>query len=82
MRTTIVIVIGLALAAALVFGANYLGKSKIGGFYAFAAAWLVFCAVDFYWGINSGYGWREELGIHAVVFAVPAVAAFLAARYL
>lgn len=81
MRTIIVIVIGIALAAAFVFGANFLDKSKMTGFYVFALAWLVFCAVDFYWGVNSGYGWREELGIHALLFAVPAIVAFLAAKY-
>ena len=82
MRTLIVIAIGLALSLAFVFAAGTLDKSKTTGAYFFIALWLGFCVIDFFLGVRAGYAPREELGIHAVLFTIPALSAYLMARFL
>jgi hypothetical protein len=70
MRTIVVIAVGLVVLvlAALV------GRSA-GAVYAFIGAWLLFSIADWYVGVyRAGYSAIEELRIHAVIFAVPALA--------
>jgi hypothetical protein len=81
MRTLIVILIGLLLSGVFVYGANFINKSRVNGFYAFLAVWLIFCAIDYYIGVfRAGYSALEELGVHLVVFAVPFAAAWYLSR--
>jgi hypothetical protein len=80
-RTAIVILIGLFLSIATVFAANYAGKEKITGAVAFIALWFVFCAFDYANGVKAGYSAVEELGIHILLFTVPAISSWLAARF-
>ncbi|MCI0391733.1 MAG: hypothetical protein MOB07_23565 [Acidobacteria bacterium] len=84
MRTLIVITIGLILSVIFVFGASFINKSRgeqfINGAYVFIGLWLIICIVDFYFGVKAGYSALEELGIHLVVFGVPAAVAFLLSR--
>lgn len=85
MRTLIVIVIGLLLACAFVFGAGFIGKGSAGaaasGSYWFMGIWLIFCIVDFYIGVfRAGYSAKDEFIIHLVIFGVPAIAAWFLSR--
>jgi cell shape-determining protein MreD len=82
MRTVIAITIGLVLAFGFVFASNLLGKSKITGAILFLCLWLIFCGVDYSNGVKAGYSAVDELGIHILVFALPAIGAWLTARFL
>jgi hypothetical protein len=82
MRTVIAVTVGLVLAFGFVFASNLLGKNKVAGAILFLALWLVFCAVDYSNGVKAGYSAVDELGIHIFVFALPAIGAWLAARFL
>jgi hypothetical protein len=74
--------VGLILAFGFVFAGTLLGKSKVTGAIIFLGLWLIFCAVDYSNGVKAGYSAVDELGIHILVFAVPAIGAWLAARFL
>ena len=79
-RTAIVILIGLAALAVFVGAAPLIATStsRVGAAYLFLAVWFVFCVVDWYVGVfRAGYPAMEELGIHALIFAVPAAATLL-----
>jgi hypothetical protein len=87
MRTLIVIVIGLVLARAVIFGVNLVNKGRsapaINGSYWFIGLWLAFCLVDFYIGVfKAGYSAKDELVIHLVVFGIPALAAWFLPRLI
>ena len=82
MRTIIVIAIGLSLSFAVVFATSHVGKGKINGAILFIGLWLIFCAVDYSYGVKAGYSAVDELGIHILLFAFPAVGAWLAVRFL
>jgi hypothetical protein len=80
MRTTIVILIGLAaLAAFTVLGPVVApGASRAAAASVFVGVWLAFCVIDWYIGVyHAGYSAMEELRIHAAIFAIPAVAALV-----
>ncbi len=80
MRTAIVILIGLVALGATVELAPVIvhGATRANAAYLFVAAWLVFCIIDWYVGVfRAGYPAMEELRIHAVIFAVPTVAAIV-----
>ena len=79
MRTLIVILIGLTVLIVLEITARYTGKEGKKRFNApllFIILWLGFTAIDIYFGMQAGYGLLEELLIHAVIFVVPAAAAW------
>lgn len=82
MRTLIVLAIGVVIALAFVFATSHLGKTKIAGAILFLAVWLVFCAFDYSQGLKAGYAAVDELGIHLILFMIPAFAAWAAARFL
>jgi hypothetical protein len=82
MRTLIVVGVGVALALGAVFAFSHLGKGKVTGALVFLAVWLIFCCVDYTNGVKAGYAAVDELGIHIVLFAVPALGAWFAARFL
>ena len=73
---------GLVLSGAFVFAFNHLGKSKTTGAIVFIAVWLIFCAVDYSNGVKAGYAAIDELGIHILLFVVPAIGAWVMARFL
>jgi hypothetical protein len=81
-RTLIVLLIGLALSVGMVYAGKALGRGTVNGALLFIGLWMIFTVIDYYAGVNSGYSALEELGIHLVVFIVPAVGAWLAARWL
>ena len=85
MRTTLIIALGVALAAAFDFFAAAMngrrrGPRSIDGGRIFIWAWLAFTLVDFVVGVMAGHGVMLELAIHALVFAVPATAAWYLSR--
>lgn len=82
MRTLLVLAVGFVLSLVFVFAAGALGKGKTSGAYLFIALWLGFCVVDFFMGVRAGYAPLDELGIHAVLFTIPALSAYLIARFL
>jgi hypothetical protein len=81
-RTLVVVAIGLVLSGAFVFATGYLGKGKITGAIVFIMVWLIFCSVDYSNGIKAGYAAIDELGIHILLFVLPAIGAWVAARFL
>jgi hypothetical protein len=82
MRTLISVTAGLVLSFVMVFASKALGRGTVAGAIAFLALWLIFCVVDFMNGVKAGYSALDELGIHILLFTVPAVGAWLAARFL
>jgi uncharacterized membrane protein len=82
MRTLIAVIIGLVLSFGFVFASHFLGRSKLVGAFLFVGLWLVFCVVDYLNGVKAGYSAMDELGIHALIFIVPALSAWLAARFV
>jgi len=82
MRTLIVVAIGLVLSVGFVFAASYLGKDKVIGAIVFISLWLIFCCFDYVNGVKAGYSAVGELGVHILLFVLPALGAWLAARFL
>jgi len=82
MRTLIVVLIGLVLSFAFVFMSSHLGRGKVTGAILFIGLWLVFCGFDYSNGVKAGYSAIDELGIHIALFTLPAIGAWLAARFL
>ena len=74
MRTLIIILIGLAVAAGVLRFAPAAHRVLAAG--VFTAAWLVVTIVNLRTGLSHGYSLAEELPIHAVLFGVPVVAAW------
>ncbi|MBV8071339.1 MAG: hypothetical protein JO270_15630 [Acidobacteriaceae bacterium] len=81
-RTLVAIICGLIGAFAFVFVSRSLGKGIIPGALIFIVGWLIFCGIDYFHGVKAGYSALDELGIHLVLFMIPAFAAWLAARLL
>lgn len=82
MRTLVVLVVGIVLSLIFVYGAGALGRTKNIGALAFVILWLIFCVFDFRNGVNAGYSPKDELGIHLVIFILPALASWAATRFL
>lgn len=85
MRTTLIIILGVALAAAFdsfaaALSARRVGERSIRGGTIFIWTWLAFTLVDFAIGVQAGHGVLMELAIHALVFAVPVAAAWYLSR--
>ena len=82
MRTVIVVATGLVVSFGFVYAAGLLGRARVSGALLFIVLWFVFCAFDYSRGVKAGYSPVEELGIHIFLFAIPAVGAWLSARFL
>ena len=83
MRTLSFIVIGLILAGVGFWLAKLFGLSATTAFKAFAGLWLAFAAVNLYLGVTrAGYPLSVELPVFAVIFGLPAVAAYFTQRWL
>ncbi len=84
MRTLLMMVVGVALAVAFDVVAAWLNKRGAGraldGARLFIWTWLGIMIVDFYIGVSEGNTVLLELGVHALLFAVPAGAAWLLLR--
>ena len=84
MRTLLMTVIGLALAVAFDVVLEMLrrrGKSRgADGAQLFIWIWLAITSVDFWVGVEEGHGVSLELGVHALIFIVPAAAAWYLSR--
>ena len=84
MRTLLITVIGLALAVAFDVAVEMLrrrGKSRSAdGARLFIWICLAISIVDCWVGIEEGHGVSLELGVHALIFIVPAAAAWYLSR--
>jgi len=73
MQTLIVTTAGLALLG-LIFG---LAKDRAGAARRFIPIWALISLVHLAYGVGvRHYGFLEELGVHVIVFGVPAALAF------
>jgi hypothetical protein len=77
-------VIGVAFAVAfdiVVAVLQQRGKSRTAdGAQLFVWIWLAITIVDFWVGVEEGHGVLLELGVHALIFVVPAAAAWYLSR--
>jgi hypothetical protein len=80
MRTAIAILIGIVLVFCFRAIAPALSQRRAAppadGTIWFIALWLVATVVDFLVGVSTGHGVVLELGVHALIFAVPAALAW------
>jgi hypothetical protein len=81
MRTLLMLAVGVALAVAFDALAAVLTKRgaarALDGGRLFIWIWLGVMVADFYGGVAAGNTVLLELGVHALLFAVPAGAAWL-----
>ena len=84
MRTLLMTVTGAVLALAFDFVVAALRKRGIGrtgdGARLFIWIWLAVASVDFWFGVEAGYAVPLELGVHLLIFAVPAALAWYLSR--
>ena len=81
MHTVIMVGAGLAALALFALGASVLGKSVAIGARWFVLPWLAVALVNLYIGTTHGYSVVGELPFLAIVFGVPALAAFAVMRW-
>ena len=84
MRTAVMMLVGVALAALFDFVVAALKQRgharEVDAGRLFIFTWLGIMAVDFYVGVSEGNAVPLELGIHALLFAVPAGLAWWLSR--
>lgn len=84
MRTLLMIATGLALAFVFHLAGAALRRRGSGGEAdgagLFIAIWLAVASVDFWVGVDAGNGMALELGVHLLIFALPAALAWYLAR--
>jgi len=84
MRTLVAIVIGVVLAFAFDAVAAAINKHRIrrgiDGGWLFIWAWLLVTVADFGVGVATGHRVLAEVAIHALIFVVPAGAAWYLSR--
>jgi hypothetical protein len=84
MRTLLMTVIGVAFAVAfdiVVAALHQRGKSRGNdGARLFIWIWLAITIADFWVGVEEGHAVSLELGVHALIFIVPAGAAWYLSR--
>ena len=81
MRSLMMVGIGLFILALFVLGARMLGAPPGSGARRFFLPWLVVSLYNLYIGTTHGYSVVGELPFLAVVFGVPAIAAFAVMRW-
>ncbi|PZQ13166.1 MAG: hypothetical protein DI564_11695 [Rhodanobacter denitrificans] len=74
MRTLVLILIGLVVLALMTALSRPARRPQVA--LVFVGLWLVACAINLAVGLSHGYTLGEELGIHLVLFGVPAAAAW------
>jgi hypothetical protein len=85
MHTLLLTLTGLILLSAFVFVAAALSKGKDSrkgdAAFLFICLWLIVSIVDFCVGVfMAGYSAVSELGVHLIIFGVPAAVAWYLAR--
>lgn len=80
MHTVMVVGGGLIALAVFALGALVLGKPASAGARLFILPWLVASLVNLYIGTTHGHTVVGELPFLAIVFGVPALAAWFVAR--
>lgn len=80
MHTVIMIGAGLATLALFALGASVLGKPATAGAHWFLLPWLIVSLINLYIGTTHGHSVVGELPFLAIVFGVPALAAFAVMR--
>jgi hypothetical protein len=78
MRTLVLILIGLVVLA-LATGLSRPARRPLAAL-VFIGFWLVVCAINLAVGLSHGYSLGEELGVHLVLFGVPAAVAWFIRR--
>ena len=78
MRTTIALVFGFRAVASVAKRQRATGASN--GTWWFIGLWLAATVADFFVGVGAGHGVALELGVHALIFAVPAALAWYLRR--
>ena len=78
MRTLIIIAIGLAVMALVLWLAKP-SRRRLAAWW-FMAGWLLFTLYNLRTGLSHGYSLQEELPIHLALFGVPALAAWTLSR--
>ena len=81
MHTVIMVGAGLAALALFALAASALGKPAAAGARWFLLPWLAVSLVNLYIGTTHGYSVVGELPFFAVVFGLPALAAFAVMRW-
>ncbi len=84
MRTLLMVAIGIVLALAFdavtaVLPRRGMGRGNDGGV-LFVCIWLAVAAVDFWIGVDAGNAVGLELGVHLLIFALPAALAWHLSR--
>jgi hypothetical protein len=80
MHTVIMVGAGLIALAIFALGASLLGRTAAAGARWFILPWLVVALINLYVGTTHGHSVVGELPFLAVVFGVPALAAFAIMR--
>ena len=84
MRTAAMIVVGVVLAIAFDLLVSWLKRTgrarRTDSGRLFTLIWLGIMVADFYAGVSEGNSVALELGVHALMFAVPAGAAWWLSR--
>ena len=75
MRTLMIILVGLALAALICWLTPASRRTLAVGIFSFV--WLIASLVNLRIGMSHGYTFAQELPIHIVLFGVPTLAAWL-----
>lgn len=81
MHTVIMVGAGLAALGLFALGASMLGQSAAAGARWFLLPWLAVSLVNLYIGTTHGHSVVGELPFLAVVFGIPALAAFAVMRW-
>jgi len=75
MRTLVIIIIGLALAALVVWLTP--NSRRLLAAALFSLVWLGASIINLRIGMSHGYTFAQELPIHLVLFGIPVLAAWL-----
>ena len=80
MRTAIAMLIGIVAVFCFLAVASSVNKNRrkqaIDGARWFIWTWLAVTVIDFIVGVGAGHGVALELGVHLLIFAVPAALAW------
>jgi len=79
LRTLFAVLFGIAALFVFLAVASILNKRtarSVDGARWFIWSWLAATVIDFMVGVRAGHGAALELGVHALIFAVPAALAW------
>lgn len=81
MHTVVMVAAGLVALALFALGASVAGTTAAAGARWFVLPWLVVSLVNLYVGTTHGHSVVGELPFLAIVFGLPALAAYAVARW-